>query len=165
TSFFLFNKTLAFLALLPWLIFYGSSLYKWTLNNIKGKQFEMLFIPLFILILPLKIAWITFAAILLLGFSLGKYFFETNKIINKEGAILFFFLLFLLFLLFGQISSFKDLRMQYAFIIIPLAFIFIRRNVDILKIQKAYIRAYLVLLALIIVFGIFFLFLFHEYYN
>lgn len=165
SSFFFYTNTLMVLMLLPWLLFFGKSVYSWIRKQIKDRNFETVLITLFFLVLPLKIAWITFITLLLLLYSIIKFFSMSKATlkINTQG-ILFFFL-FVIYLLFGRIETLNDLHIQFAFILVPLIFVFNIPEIKILNIYSLYSRIFLVLMALIIVFGVLFVSQFKSFFE
>ena len=152
-----FNSTLNIVLLLPWLVFFSKDVYDWVFDKLKRKDFETLLIAVFITVLTLKIAWVTFVSLLLLLLSIVKFIIEKDKKLFFSRQNIGFLLLFMVYAIFGQIQDIGQLSLEFTLVIIPLIFIFRKSAFDFNQFYNTYRTIFLVLMSLIVVNGLIFI--------
>lgn len=152
-----------FLLIFPWVLLFCLSVYSWKGRTIGQREIGLLLVGLFLVAIPLKIAWITFTTLLLLAFS-TVMFLKYKKVHFYRNNILvaFLFVVPALFLGEGQISKLS----------IPLGFLFfpiISTLADFSKhtriIKNIYIKVFLTIMSLIVVKAILLVLKEGYYYN
>ncbi|TLP80757.1 O-antigen ligase family protein [Maribacter sp. ACAM166] len=117
---------------------------------------------IFIICIPLKIAWTTFIAILLVIY--GLYDTKVNKRELVSKPLVFLFLgYFCVLLFFGRPSDLSDIDMQLGLLLWAIIGATIRMPKE--KIYKYYIMTFTVINAIVITSGIGFLYWFNELYG
>lgn len=111
----LWQRTL--LLVIPWIVLFFFPVLSWVRKRFEKKEFILLLAAFFIASVPLKIAWVTFSALLLLAYSLFE--FVKNKEINFSFGRLAVFGLFLVPLLFIGQGEFSNLTIPLGFVIFP----------------------------------------------
>lgn len=160
-----FNVTLEILMLLPWLVFFREDLYKWVFDKVKKKDFETILIAIFVTVLTLKIAWVTFVSLLLLLLSLIKFIINREQRLVLSRQIIGFLLFFSVCVLFGQVKELGQINLEFAFVLIPLIFIFRKSTFDFNQFYNTYRIIFLVLMSLILINGVIFIVLLKTNYN
>lgn len=160
-----YNITLQLILLLPWCILFTKPSYNWIYRKFKNKDFETILVAMFLFVLPLKIAWLTFVTLLLLLISLIRFFFFSERVLTIAKPQIIFFSLFLLYILFGRVNELNDINLQLAFILIPVIFTLNKNLIDIEKFYKAYANFFSILMALIVINGVIFIVSLNEFYN
>ncbi len=114
----LWQRTL--ILVVPWLMLLFFPVLKWIRDRFKQKEFALLFLALFMASIPLKIAWVTFTSLLLLGHSLIMIL-KTRDIDFSWGrlAVMGLFLVPLLFIGQGKLSA---LAIPLGFVLFPIIF-------------------------------------------
>jgi hypothetical protein len=160
-----FSPILQFFILLPWLVFFAKDIFAWTVERLKKRDFETILITLFLMVLPLKIAWVTFITALLLFTSITKYILSIDKKITLSKQAIVFFFIFLVYLFFGNANDLDDLSLKYSFIMIPLIFMFQKPEFDFNSFYRVYIYIFLILMCLIFINGAIFISLLENNYQ
>ncbi|WP_420603495.1 O-antigen ligase family protein [Flagellimonas sp.] len=145
--------------LLPFFIF----LIVYLIVHWKSYQITLLdfLVLLFIICIPLKIAWTTFFAILLCLYGVVR-FFKTRKVQFKYQGVIFIGV-FCLYAIFGRPSSFSsfDLQLSYLmFAVIGMTISFSRNTIF-----RYYAFFFLMLNAIMLVSGVNFLLWFNDFYG
>lgn len=153
-------KTFLIMALiLPFTIFFTF----YFLLYVKKTQLKILDILLFLFIvcIPLKIAWTTFITLLLClyGFLIA---IKRGKIVYKTPIFFGFLLMFSLLVLFGRPLSFSSIDKQLSLLLF--AFVSITVWIPKFKIYKYYIFSFASLYAIMLASGLSFLFFFKDFY-
>ncbi|WP_424004037.1 O-antigen ligase family protein [Maribacter sp. IgM3_T14_3] len=117
---------------------------------------------LFVICIPLKIAWTTFATILLGIYGLYDLLFNKSKS-QYIPLTLLYVGCFCIFLLFGRPSNFSDIDMQMGLLL--WALIYATVHIPVEKVYKYYVIMIMVINAMIISSGIGFLSWFNELYG
>ncbi len=130
-------------------------------SNYKLSLKEFL-ILIFILSIPLKIAWTTFFAILICAYGLITTFTKRKVFANKSLAY-FFLVFFLMLLVIGRPSSISDIDMQFGLLL--WAIISVTIHIPKSTIYRFYTGFIVLLNAVIFASGISFLFWFNELYG
>ena len=114
----LWQRTL--ILVVPWLMLLFFPVLKWIRDRFKQKEFALLFLALFMASIPLKIAWVTFTSLLLLGYSLIMVL-KTRDVDFSWGrlAVMGLFLVPLLFIGQGKLSA---LAIPLGFVLFPIIF-------------------------------------------
>tara|TARA_R110002074_G_scaffold178220_4_gene341766 strand:- start:10519 stop:12267 length:1749 start_codon:yes stop_codon:yes gene_type:complete len=146
--------------LAPFLIFIVFNLNRWRVT-LKLDIVDILFM-LFIVCIPLKIAWTTFVTILICAYGIFLVIKE-KKFDFKNNDALLLLGFFLVLLIFGRPSSLKVIDHQLAFILFFFIISTIKLNWN--RISKFYVYFMLLLNAIIVSSGIGFLFSFHEIFG
>ncbi|MBO0591357.1 O-antigen ligase family protein [Cellulophaga sp. E16_2] len=121
-----------------------------------------LFLILFILCIPLKIAWTTFFTLLLCIY--GLYVTISKKqFFNKNKSSYFYLGLFFLLVLLGKPDNFSDIDMQFSLLF--WAIISATLYLPKVKIYKYYSTFFILLNSIILVSGITFLLWFNDFYG
>lgn len=143
----LWQRILVLLA--PWILLLFLPILNWTKECFKKKEIALFLAALFLASIPLKIAWVTFTALLLLGYSLFELL-KTREVNFSLGrlAILGLFLVPLFFL--GQ-GEFSELAIPLGFVIFPIIFSILDFSDDFDKIKEIYIKVFFVIMSIIIV--------------
>lgn len=152
-----FNLTLEILLLLPWFLFFYKDVFNWISDKFKDKDFETILIAVFITVLTLKIAWVTFITLLLLSLSLIRFIIDKDRKLFFSKQNIGFLLFFMVFVLFGHIQNIGQLSLQFTFVIIPLIFIFRKSTFDFNQFYNIYTTIFLVLMVLIFLNGMIFI--------
>jgi len=160
-----YNIPLQLILLLPWCIMFILPVYYWICEKFKDKNFETIIVSMFIIVLPLKIAWLTFITLMLLLTSLIRFIFYSKRVLSINSNYIIFFSLFLLYIVFGQVKGTSVISLQLAFILIPSIFLFNNKLISLFAFYEIYIRIFAVLMAIIIINGLIFIFSLNEYYD
>ncbi|MEO5990620.1 MAG: O-antigen ligase family protein [Ferruginibacter sp.] len=160
-----FNTHLELILLIPWFILLITPIYKWVYEKFSKRDFEALLVSLFLIALPLKIAWVTFTILLLLLTSLIRFTFFSRRVMFIRKQHIIFFFLFSLYVVFGHVKAPDELSIQFAFILIPLIFVLNRNLINTLKFYEIYVRIFVVLMAIIAINGLIFLFALNQHYG
>ena len=116
----------------------------------------------FIICIPMKIAWTTFCTILLCAY--GIYFAIYKRRVFLRNDLFFLFVgLFLLLALFGRPAGYAVMDNEFALLLF--AVISATLPLTKLKIYACYVRALLVLNGVILASGLSFLLWFHDFYG
>jgi len=103
---------------ISWIILLFFPFLSWVRKQIQKKEFILLLAAFFIATVPLKIAWVTFSALLLLAFALFE-FAKKREIKFSLGRLAVFGLFLVPFLFIGQ-GEFSNLAIPLGFVIFPL---------------------------------------------
>lgn len=147
---------------IPFLIFLGLYFFMGLKRQVPHDVFLNILITLFILSIPLKIAWTTFCAILICAYGLYKMI-KSKKIILNTPAFYFFFGTFLLYALLGRPSSFSSFDLYFSYLLF--AFIVATVGLDRNRAIERYAVIFLVLNGTMFVAGLNFLICFHDFYG
>ena len=135
------KRTLALV--LPWIALLLLPVLRWIRRTYHKGRYVLFFIALFCCAIPLKMAWVTFATLLLLGYAGFDYLKKRNIEFDPvHGAMLFFFLVPLLLSGNGEISQVAIPAGFAMFAIIGSLTDFSDRTDDI---KKIYITVFLVI--------------------
>lgn len=143
----LWQRTILLVA--PWLILLLLPVLNWIRQRLQQGELELLLAALFLAVVPLKTAWITFAALLLLGYAIfvgiknKKIQFGPNQI-----AIMALFIVPFLFLGDGRFSK---LAIPFGFILLPLICAILDFSSFHVKLKNIYTKVFFVLMSIIIV--------------
>lgn len=159
------NMQLQIILLLPWFITFIMPIYRWINQQFENKNFEIVLISMFLIVLPLKIAWLTFITILFLITSLIRFILNSQRVFITNTIHVIFISIFLLYVIFGQIKHPSDISLQLAFVLMPLIFILNNNPINLFTFYKIYIKIFTVLTALIVINGLIFIILLNENYN
>ena len=160
-----FNIYLELILLLPWLIFFAKPIYKWLHENFIKGHFETILVCLFLIVLPLKIAWITFITLLMLITSIIRFFFFSKRVFSISGQHIIFFFIFSLYVVFGNVKVPNELSIQFGFILVPLIFVFNKNFINLSIFYEIYVKIFIVLMAIIVLNGLIFILLLYQYYD
>lgn len=143
----LWQRTLLLLA--PWILFLIIPVLNWVKERFEKKEVALFLTALFLCSIPLKIAWVTFTALLLLAYSLFE-FFKTRRTNISSGrlAILGLFLVPLIFLGQGQ---FSELAIPLGFVIFPIVFSIRDFSTDYDNFKEIYTKVFFVVTSITIV--------------
>ncbi len=72
--------------LVPWILLLFFPILNWVKERFAKKQFALFLVALFLASIPLKIAWVTFTALLLLAYSLFV-FLKTREVNFSSGSL------------------------------------------------------------------------------
>jgi len=144
--------------LIPFLVLLPLFFYKKKLNITIPK----LLLLLFIICIPLKIAWTTFCAILLCLYSLSFALYK-KKIFYENRYSYIYFGIFCLIILFGRPSNFSVIDMLWPLLLF--AFMGLTFPISKIDIYKYYVHFFLFLNAVMVASGISFLIWFSDFYG
>ncbi len=81
------------LLVLPWLVLFFYPVLQWLRRIKREAQYLLFFVALFIAVIPLKIAWVSFTTLLLLVYALFQFYQKRElRIVPNHLAITFFFI-------------------------------------------------------------------------
>jgi len=143
----LWQRTL--LLVVPWLVLFFFPVLSWIRKRFEKKEFLLLFATLFIASVPLKIAWVTFSALLLLAYSLFE--FVKKKEVNfspGRQAVMGLFLVPLLFI--GQ-GEFSNLTIPLGFVIFAVICSIVDFSPNYDELKKIYTKVFFVIMSITIV--------------
>lgn len=124
-----------FILLLPFLVFYSKPFYQEIKIIVLRKQFDLFFIILFLISIPLKESLTTFIALLWLCYTI--FIVVRSKIFKITLTTLLCFSLFIIPLIFGRPSSYDQINILLSFLIFGIiSFSPIKR--DFIRIQRVY---------------------------
>lgn len=159
------NMQLQIILLLPWFITFTMPIYRWINQQFETKNFEIVLISMLLIVLPLKIAWLTFITILFLITSLIRFILNSQRVFATNTIQVIFISVFLLYVIFGQVKQPSDISLQLAFVLMPLIFILNNTPINLFAFYKIYIQIFTILTALIVINGLIFIILLNEYYD
>tara|TARA_R110002167_G_scaffold206691_18_gene410795 strand:- start:68 stop:1750 length:1683 start_codon:yes stop_codon:yes gene_type:complete len=137
------------LLVFPWLILLFVPLLNWVNKTKEQGAYELFFIGMFLSVIPLKIAWVTFTTLLLAAFALFRYFKKRQFHFGPiQISFLLFFAVPLLFLGDGDASK---LAIPLGFVLFALISAIIDFSDLKGQIKKIYITVFLMLMSIIIV--------------
>ena len=116
-----------------------------------------------IMALCLKIAWVSFSAVLLLINSL--YFFYKKREFNLKYSSGCLVLIFIISLFFIEGYSFSSLNIYLGFLLFPLSSFLINYSKDLFYIKKCYVNIFFIIASISVVNWISFVFFEGYYYN
>lgn len=117
---------------------------------------------LFVVCIPLKIAWTTFATILLAIFGVYRVLVLKKPLVNKTLAF-FIFLVFILLVILGRPSSFSDIDIQLGFLI--WAVISLTTTVPKEELYRHYINYFTLIIVAVTASAIGFMLWFNDFYG
>ena len=134
---------------LPWLVFLCLPLLKWFECVYREREYALILSGLFCCMIPLKIAWVTFATLLLMAYALFNYYQKRRiKFERVYISLLIFFLVPLLFLGNGEVSQ-LSIPLGFVLFIIIGSLINFSDRTD--RIKKIYITVFLVVASITLV--------------
>lgn len=149
--------------ILPWIVLFAFPLISW-LNRLRyKKEYILIFTALFIVAIPLKIAWVTFSTLLLLAYGLFNYYVKRKIQINLiQISVSMFFVIPLL--LIGD-GDFVKLAIPMGFLLFPLITGFIDFSDLFHSIKKIYINVFHGVSSILIVSWLVLILYYGYYYN
>ncbi|MGI9552861.1 MAG: O-antigen ligase family protein [Aurantibacter sp.] len=143
----LWQRTMLLVA--PWVLLLFFPLVTWAKTRFEKKEFALLLATLFLASIPLKIAWVTFTSLLLLGYALVELA-RTRGLKFDQGhlAILSLFAVPLLFLGQGELSK---LTIPLGFVLFPIICSMVDFSDYQDDIKKAFARVFFVLMSITVV--------------
>ncbi|MGB5371409.1 MAG: hypothetical protein WBN18_13350 [Flavobacteriaceae bacterium] len=94
------------LLILPWPVLLAFPTFKWFRERFKKKEYLLIFCTFFIASIPLKMAWVSFATLILAGYSLWNFFVRRHLQIGPtQWSLLVFFAVPFLFMGDGSIAK------------------------------------------------------------
>lgn len=143
----LWQRTLVLV--LPWVLLLFLPVANWTLERFKKKEFALILTALFLAVIPLKIAWVTFTSLLLLVYALFELV-KKRKINFTVGhlAALLLFAVPLLFLGQGEPSK---LAIPLGFVLFPVIFSIVNLWDHYDDIKKIYTKVFFVVMSVTII--------------
>lgn len=137
------------LLIAPWLLLFFFPFLSWICERFEKKELVLFLAALFIASIPLKIAWVTFSALLLLAYSL--FTLVKKKEINFSLGRLAILGLFLVPLLFIGQGEFSNLAVPLGFVIFPVICSILDFSPHYDEIKKIYTKVFFVLMSITIV--------------
>lgn len=134
---------------LPWVLLLFLPVVNWTRKRFKEKEFTLILTALFLAVIPLKIAWVTFTALLLLAYTLFEL--VKNRKINftlGHWAILLLFAVPVLFLGQGEPSK---LSIPLGFVLFPVIFSIVDLSEYYDDIKKIYTKVFFLVMSIAII--------------
>ncbi len=151
------------LLVVPWLVIFFLPLVR-ALKELKAEQtYGLFFTGLFIVAIPLKIAWVTFTTLLLLGYALFR-FYKTRRfrIGPIQILLLLFFMIPVLFLGEGETSK---LAIPLGFVLFVLISAMVDFSDKTNRIKKIYTKVFFIVIAISIVSWVLLMVYNGYYYN
>ena len=135
-----------FLLVVPWMILFCFPAINWLKDVVRNKEYMMLFITLFLISIPLKIAWVSFTSILLLVYAVFVLYKKKEiRFSTVQFAVNFFFIIPLIFTHDG---FFSNATKSLGFLFFPIIFSVIDFSKKTDKIQKIYINIFFVIMSI-----------------
>ncbi len=134
------------LLVLPWLVLFFFPVLGWLKRLMDEREYGLLFIGLFVLAIPLKIAWVTFTTLLLLAYALFDLYKKRHiRFGPNHITLLVFFAVSLLFL--GK-GDFSKLAIPLGFVLFALigAIVDFSDRAD--RIKKIYVMVFFVVISI-----------------
>lgn len=132
----------------PWVLLLFVPLIIWINQRIQAKDYSLILSALFIVSIPLKTAWVTFTAILLLAYAVWEFYkrkkiyFSSNRI-----ALLSFFVIPFIFLGNGEFSK---LAIPLGFVIFALIGSLMNFFEQEVALKKIYISVFFMLMSVLV---------------
>lgn len=133
----------------PWIILFGFKALQWCRTMLRNKEYQLFWIALFLISIPLKIAWVSFTTILLLGYAL--FIFYKKKRIRFSTIQVAVSSLFLISLIFLHHGAFSNVTKSLGFLFFPIIFSVVDFSKNTAKIQKIYTHVFFILMAILLV--------------
>lgn len=143
----LWQRTL--MLVVPWIIFFLFPVLGWIRKRFEKKEFALFLAALFIVSVPLKIAWVTFTALLLLAYSI--FVLVKNKEIRFSPGSLAVLGLFVVPLLFVGQGELSNLAIPLGFVIFPIICSILDFSLHDDEIKKIYTKVFLITMSIVIV--------------
>jgi len=152
------------LRILPLLLFFFFFLFFFCKSGIKFKDIKVqeYFMLLFIVCIPLKIAWSTFATIILTTLAIWKYY-KTRKLGENRIQGFFLIAIFLALAILGRVNDIQKIDHQLGLVLFGFIGIILSWRKIIL--QRFFVFFFLFLNGIVVVSGISFLFFFPTFYG
>lgn len=135
--------------LVPWIVLLFFQIFGWVKERFEKKELALFLAALFIASIPLKIAWVTFTALLLLAYSF--FIFLKKKEINFSSGRLAIVGLFLVPLFFLGQSKFSELAIPLGFLVFPIIFSVLDFSKDHNQIKLIYSKVFFVVASITVV--------------
>ncbi len=143
------------LLILPWLVLLAFPTFKWFGERLKKNEYILIFCTFFIIAIPLKMAWVSFATLILAAYSLWNFFMRKHLQIGPTQWSLFvFFAVPLLFLGDGNVAKMAIPMGFLLFFLIGSILDFSRENQGI---KEIYVTVFFTLMSIILVNSILFI--------
>lgn len=143
----LWQRTL--LLVIPWIVLFFFPILRWVRKRFEKKEFILFLGAVFIASIPLKIAWVTFSALLLLAYSLFEL--VKKKEVNFSPGRLAVLGLFLVPLLFIGQGKFSNLAIPLGFVIFAVICSIVDFSPNYDKIKEIYTKVFFVIASITIV--------------
>lgn len=138
-----------FLLTVPWLILLFPPIFSWIKLKLKRKEFELILVGMFLASLLLKIAWVTFTTLLLLGYAVFIYF--KNRKLHFGPNHFLVMLLFGVPLFFLGDGQFAKLSIPLGFLLFPIICSIIDFTRFSSEIKGMYVKVFMVVMSIIVV--------------
>lgn len=143
------------LLILPWAVLLAFPTFKWFGERLKKKEYILIFCAFFIASIPLKMAWVSFAALILAGYSLMNFFRRKHlQISSTQCALFVFFAVPLLFMGDGNISK---MAIPLGFLLFFLIGSFLDFSMEHQGIKEIYVTVFFTLMSIILINSILFI--------
>lgn len=137
------------LLIIPWILVFFFPVLSWMRKRFEKREFLLLLAALFIASIPLKIAWVTFSALLLFAYSLFEL--VKKKEVDFSFGKLAILGLFLVPLLFVGQGKFSNLSISLGFVIFAVISSIVDFSSHYDEIKKIYTKVFFVIASITIV--------------
>jgi O-antigen ligase len=139
----------------PWVVLLALPAFKWIRERLEKKEYLLIFCAVFVSTIPLKMAWVSFAALILVAYALWNFFIRKHLEIGPtQWALLVFFAVPLLFLGDGNIAKMAIPMGFLLFFIIGSMLDFSQENQGI---KQIYVKVFFMLMSIILVNSVLFI--------
>ncbi len=136
------------LLIFPWLLFLFWPTFDWVKQRIDKRETALLLAGFFLVSIPLKAAWVSFASLLLLAYAYLQFAKNRRFVLNLNLA--FVSCLFLVPFLFLGNGSVSKLSIPLGFIIFPVIFSLIDFSPHLKDIKEIFTKVFFVFMSILI---------------